>query len=194
MAFSLRTPKTSALVGLVNPSTSTAYSSPLVTTRTSKPVRVDSATATSNKCVFPCDLNHALLWFIGTDAANEDFEAKVILWRLAGNLTEIRPTAASNNALYFGIHAGTFDITLGAMTGQASTVVANTYFFADTIVAGTVSASIVRDVWSPADDTAGHVLIDTLGYNYLEVQFDKDAGPIGSSVVAASCNAVMASL
>ena len=80
------------------------------------------------------------------------------------------------------------DVTLGALTGVAATVITNANFVADTITAsGTYSSRFVPDIRSPADDSTAHVLVDTHGFHYLEIQFDIDAlttNSAGANVIA----------
>ena len=183
---SLFTPKTRGIIGLQTNSTDTAVSDPTAL-GTSKPLTVDDATTpTSNKAVFPCSYNHTLLHFFGGDAANEQFQAKIYLWRSAWKQPNKR--ADDESMMWIPMEAILLDVTLGALAGVAANVIDNTNFIADTVVAnGTYSTRFVPDIRSPADDSAAHVLIDTHGFHYMEVQFDIDAlatNSAGANVIA----------
>jgi hypothetical protein len=185
MGDSLFTPKTGGMIGLRNYSASTGFSAP--GTRLTAPVPDDGSLAANRKAVFPCGHNHTLLWFVGGDDENDRVQVRLWLWRYANMIDSAR--ASTDLPIYFPVQIGTFDLTLGAMTGPAGGVIGTSNLFADTIAAsGTVSVSLIREVWSPADDTAGHILIDTQGYSYLEVQFDINALSPNGDV----CNAIAA--
>lgn len=88
---------------------------------------------------------------------------------------------------------GDFDVTAGAKAGAASTPVLADEYFADTIVAnGAYNTTAVPQVWSPADDSPGYILLDALGFPLVQVEFDCNSGPVPTA--SATMNILIADL
>lgn len=108
---------------------------------------------------------------VGTDAADETFDMRVIGWnRASAGLLWIPET----------LWQGT--VTLGATTGVNASEVENEYFLADTIVAAAGYAAEVE--LSPADDTVAHIVVDTHGAERAEVTFDLTLAAGANALVA----------
>jgi len=116
--------------------------------------------------------------FYGTDAANETFDARILGWRKV--ITESDGTAT---ALWVPTIIAQVACTLSTFTGVSGAVVTNTEFFCDTL-AVTLANTLQVQVNSQTNDTPGNVLVNTVGYNKLEVLFDMGTAASGNALIA----------
>lgn len=179
----INTPRLPWRRGLTNNSTQTSSLSYKVPTST-KPVTVDdSATPTSNTLVFDCKHNYTQLAFFCYHASAVD-----------NTTTAARLTAWShiNGAVPLWIPHVVLDITVtasSALNGESGAILAATEAFGDTYAKGTMQDDLMvpdDNIWSPGGTAAnagiGYVLVDTLGYELLQVEFD-----IGTASAANVC-------
>ena len=109
----------------------------------------------------------------GTGDANDVFEMWVIGWR------EI-------DGLWVPKRLVKLTCTLGAMTGVAGASVLATELFCDTVTASMGISNVSYELYSPADDTACHVKVQTGGNELLELIFDATTGdPTGMNCLVA---------
>jgi len=101
----------------------------------------------------------------GTGADNSTLDLRVIGWRKLINPTD------ESTALWIPSVLAQVSCVLGASVGVASRVVIATERFADTftVTAGTGARSTLI---SPIGDGIGTILVETLGYDLVEVTFD----------------------
>ena len=153
-------------------------------TATAFPALDTTITRPSGEGVIESDYKTALFYFMGTDAANEAFNARIIRWEKVARSNDvyqpgINPVAADlwvPTVLWTGL------VTLGAMVGKATTHLSTTVFFADTLAAaGTPPATVTT--YSPADDGAGYVRVEHDGTSLFEVQFDMTTAASGNALV-----------
>ena len=165
--------KTPFVRGLANNSAALAFPDTAAgpTYATALPATVDvagDATARAgNLLVIPCAMRFTDLVFFGTDAADETFVARPVLFR--------RATAPGNPEVTVGwvaVHLSDVTLTLGAKVGAAGSVVGATEFFADTAVAVAGGNTGKVTLFSPANDKIATVQVETDGYELLGVYFD----------------------
>ena len=110
---------------------------------------------------------------LGKDANNEDYQMRVYGWS--------RQYVANSPTVWVPTLLLQLDVTLGNIS---ATAIAASTFMADTIAysAGDAGAKIV----SPANDTPGYVVLDIMGAQKLQFDFDCDTGSsqaAGGSVI-----------
>lgn len=107
--------------------------------------------------------NHAPNWLqvIPFGAGDEDstFDLRVTGW-----------SRTEDSSLWVPVTLAQVTCTLSAAVGVAGKLVINTERFADTIVQ--VLGSDSMQILSPADDTIASVLIDGMGFRYLQITAD----------------------
>lgn len=108
----------------------------------------------------------------GAGADNTTFDMRVISWRQTTLLLWV-PTIICQ-----------VSCTLSAAVGVAATDVLDTDRFADTITLGIGNAGIDCQVFSPANDTAGHVILDAKGASLVEITFDMTGATSGNALYA----------
>ena len=113
---------------------------------------------------------------VGAD--NVTFGCRVYGWRKIGN--------DPNTLLWVAILLADLDCTAGASVGVAGRQVVATERFADTITLVDGVADFVK-VYSPANDTPGYVIVDLLGCQKYELEFETGAS-------ATSMNALVCEL
>lgn len=108
----------------------------------------------------------------GTDAANEDGVCNVYGWNKIGSLWI--PTLLAD-----------LSATLGAATGVAGQLIADTDLIADTIAidSGTSLAIDSIDIISPADDTVGYVDLDVRGSELVQFLLSTEGSAAGLNVL-----------
>lgn len=117
--------------------------------------------------------NGLMLLFFGTDANNENFNARILGW---------------DYSLLAGVEVWNFvvlcqfAVTLGNIAGVAGGEVSATGFVADTIALTYGNDDVSVDITSPANDVRAHAILDTKGCRIVEVQFD-----MNSSAASANC-------
>lgn len=164
--------------GLANSATSTTY--PTVAPTTSTPATVDSATPTGNLFAAKCGQGAVQFMFFGSDAENENFHARIYLWRRA--MPDKRHTGT---ALWIPYLAGEVLVTIGTAVGVADAVVAAAGRFADTIaeVGSTWDDNLIT-VGAGANNVTSILTVITAGFEMFSVTFDVDAG--GSAAASAN--------
>ncbi len=146
-------------------------------TDTSFPSRVATTTRPSSDGVFETrsfgefTRGTLVLAPFGAGSDNTTFDMRVIAWR---------PT--SPNGLWVPTIVCQVSCTLSAAVGVAASDVLNTDRFADTITLGIGNAGIDCQVFSPANDTAGHVTLDAKGATLIEVTFDMTGATSGNAL------------
>lgn len=169
---------------LVNNSTDVTF--PTIAATTTAPATVDSTTPTANLFVGQCGGTELLIIPFGTDAANEQFHMRVTLFKQV----RIGSLSTATLTLYVPYSVGTFECTTGALTGVASSPVAATENFCDTVTeVGTTWDDNFVTVKSPVDDITALIRIDTRGYDLFQVDFDMDAA---GGTDAVGCNFIYA--
>lgn len=171
--------------GLTNGSTETDF--PTLAATATKPATVDSATPTANLVVGGCGLNGTHFMFFGTDAANETAHARITLWREFRDVPSTVGAGTAGTLLWVPYVVGTFELTLGTLTGVSGGAITDSEFIADTITeVGTTWDDNLVTVKSPADNVMALVRINTVGFDLFQVDFDLDAatGPGASINVA----------
>lgn len=118
--------------------------------------------------------NNVILVPYGAGADNNTMSVRVISWREASGLWI--PTIVCEVAC-----------TLSTSVGVAAATVIDTERFADTLTLTYGNAGVDCQVFSPANNTPAHVVVDAKGATILEVIFST-----GGS--ATSCNALVAYL
>jgi hypothetical protein len=116
--------------------------------------------------------NGVMLKFIGTDADNEAANVRVYQWAWCPDLTT---PGNLDKGLWERTCLGQFLVTLSAITGIGSRVVASTDFYADTIAAATAWTAqdgVSFNIVSPENDLPGHLVLDMKGPQLLQVEFD----------------------
>lgn len=145
-----------------------------VTNTLTEPTTVDSSTPTANKALVRCVGNYTRLAFIGTDAANETFTCSIYSW--SRQVHDVDSASATPGAQDWApsLPELVLTVTLGAKTGVAGGVVTASELYADTIVITTDNSpsSRVVDRFSLANDGRAEIVLDNLGDDYFEVQFD----------------------
>jgi hypothetical protein len=160
----------------------TGYSKARATNSTDNPYpsRVATTTRPSGDGVITIEQtgrftrNNVMLVPYGVGADNVTMSARVLAWREASGLWV--PTIVCEVAC-----------TLSTAVGVAAATVINSERFADTLTLTFGNAGVDCQVFSPANNTAGHVVLDAKGATILEVIFTT-----GGS--ATSCNALVAYL
>tara|TARA_R110000803_G_C11989495_1_gene321965 strand:- start:10670 stop:11497 length:828 start_codon:yes stop_codon:yes gene_type:complete len=146
-------------------------------TATSFASKVPSITApvVGDNGVFSPGNTKAKIAFFGTDADAEAGNVRILGW-----------SKVSKDDFYIPVViAETFLITFGTSPGLAGSDIDENQFFADTIGSVTGGHSDIK-VLSPGNNLVGWIEIPTLGFQYIEVLFDR--------TTAASLNCVMAEL
>lgn len=108
----------------------------------------------------------------GTGADNATVDVRVLAWRPTTGGLWI-PTIVSQVAC-----------TLSGAVGVSGQDVTNTERFADTLTLSIGNAGIDCQVFSPANDTVGHVTLDTKGAALLEVTFDLGTATAANALAA----------
>lgn len=120
--------------------------------------KVPTTTKPSGDGVLEVEKNNNLLVVLfGTDAANETFDARIIAWSKVATLWVPTPVV-------------TVSCTLSTVTGVSGATVTNSNFFVDTISLS--SGDSDTKLVSPANNTIGYVLLDVVGAELAEIQFD----------------------
>lgn len=116
---------------------------------------------------------YAQFMFFGTGADNTTYDVRFIGWNSVSNGTLWVPT------LLAGVTC-----TLSAVVGVAGADVVATERFADTVVGASLNASTGITILSPTTDIApGHVLLDVLGSDLVQVQFKMVTATNGNALV-----------
>lgn len=113
--------------------------------------------------------NQIIVWPYGTDAANEAFNMRVVGW-WKGN------AAWGYSVLFEGL------CTLGAEVGVASGDVLATEFYCDAITL--TSSSTESIIKTTTADTPALALIDMVGCQYVQFQFDLTTAAAANSMYA----------
>jgi hypothetical protein len=157
--------------GLENNSTrTTAFAITDLDPTTTKPVTVDSSTATGNLLVVPCGLSETQFIFFGTNAANETANIRILLWR--GTVSAPGHTAADK--LWVPLLVADYAITFGTRKGVAGSDVDADQFFADLNTPSNNYAEIELAEETIANGYA-FVRVRTIGFELIEVLPDIDA-------------------
>ena len=144
------------------------------------PTITEPTTSDGNYVVFDAGHNHSLLRFFGEGDTNYTGYVQVWLWFVCNGPT---------NHLWVPQRVGEFQLTMAANTlnGVADSPLVATEYLIDTIAATAgYDDTVAAKIYSPADDNAGYILLDTLGARKVEVQFDRDAGA-GTSMTNMNC-------
>lgn len=120
--------------------------------------------------------------FYGVGSNNNTFLARLVGW------TYCKGVLVNNQDSFFD-PTDLFEVTVtltSSVTGPAGGVIDTTNLFADTIVltANTANAGVNINIVSPANDRAGYLIVDFIGFDFLEPIFSTGAS-------ATSCNALM---
>jgi hypothetical protein len=114
------------------------------------------------------------LWPYAAASANDTFDLRVVAWQ------RILPQLSDGRYQWTPFTLAEFHCTIGAMTGIAGGVVADTELYVDTITIAaeeTVTADVTRMgsvyVFSPANDTKAHIRFDLEGVEKVELIFDQ---------------------
>ncbi|VTR96794.1 hypothetical protein [Tuwongella immobilis] len=110
---------------------------------------------------------------------NGTFHLRILGWR--------RLQMGSGSAMWIPTTLAKLTATLGTTSGLAGAIIDADTRFADTLTLTVGSGTIRTEVVSPADDTIGHVTLDTKGVAKLELQFARD-------VDVTSMNALIAAI
>ena len=149
-------------------------------TDSSFPSRVATLTQPSGGGVFnlSCQGNktrsNVLIIPFGAGADNATMSVRVIAWRFV-------------TTLWIPLIVCEVSCTLSTSVGVAATEVLNTDRFADTLSLTFGNAGVDCQIFSPANNTPAHVMLDAKGASLIELVFTT-----GGS--ATSCNALVASL
>lgn len=131
----------------------------------SVPENGTTTTGTNGRFFFDVnDALHALVQFVGTDAANETGTARLWGWSpqadVTGTVVSYSPTFLMDLA-----------ITLGAETGIASGAVLATEYYADTITVSDDDTGSAEVLFNLADSKAA-VQFDCKGFDFIEAELD----------------------
>ncbi len=121
--------------------------------------------------------NDAPAWLrvlpFGTGSDNDTFDVRIIGWSLI-------------ESLWVPVILCQFSATLSAFVGVAAAAVINTERFADTIsdpATGFGEAGVTCQPQSPANDTPGFMLLDTVGCTVFRVDIDRTGATAGNALV-----------
>jgi hypothetical protein len=152
-------------------------------TTSSFPSRVPTTTKPTGAGVFdfrgqrPETPRHVLLIPFGTGNADTVFVLRLIGWRPCGD-------GRAGTDLWVPTTLAELTCTLGTATGAAGGQVAATEKFADTIAVVVGNANVDVSVSSPADNTAGHALVDLKGSWLVEFVIDVTDATAGNALFA----------
>lgn len=115
----------------------------------------------------------------GTDTNNLTFSMRVIGW---SKLDE----GDKNTTIWIPIILGEVSCTLSSScTGVAGGIIPAATYFCDTIAVTYGTSGIDLSVTSPAADIPAHVVVDTKGCQFVEVQFDMTGAASGNALYSA---------
>lgn len=108
----------------------------------------------------------------GAGADNSTFDLRILGWRATGNGLYV-PTILCQVAC-----------TLSTSVGVAGADVLDTERFVDTLTLSLGNAGVDCQVFSPANDTPSHVIVDTKGVSFVEFLFDMGTATSGNALFA----------
>ena len=150
-------------------STSTVFGS--IINQAARPSTIDGTTAvfdpSQDRVV---DNNHTVIYPIGTGDDNATLHMNLWGWR------RFIESPDANTEIWKPIFIGLFSMTLSTSIGVAGTPQLATERDVDTIIASNNNSLIVVNVHSPTDNTPGFILLDTIGFRFLQAEWDIDAG------------------
>ena len=140
---------------------------------TSFPSRIPTATEPSGSGVLDIGMhgvssNGMILVPYATSGDGDTFSMRVIGWRVVG-------AGNTDTLLWIPVVLAEIACTASTTVGVAGKIIVATERFVDTITLVTGNDDISIDIVSPTGDEIAHVLVDTKGFQKIELTFDSTA-------------------